>query len=140
MNKKFLIVIIVIAVFVVGIGAFFILKKDDSKEEQIKTVDKVEIGREDYIKSLERINIVGTEDYIEITKAVKWDVPEEEGTTTSFSIVVPYTIVVDGTEYLGTYTLSSSANSSATDNNPKYNFSVTNLTKNGEIKILINKK
>lgn len=145
MNKKSIIaVVLVILVIVIGVGAFLILNKDDSKgkdkDKKIETVTQVKIGSRDYIKSLEKISIVGTDDYVMITKAVKWEVPEaEEGTTVSFSISIPYTITVDGKDYTGFYNLNDSS-SNLGDENPKYNFEVVNLTKNGEIEILITNK
>ena len=75
-----------------------------------------------------------------ITKQVKWQVPEhEEGVTVSFAIAVPYIIKVDGQEYEGIYQLGSSSSKSV-DNNQKYNFEITNLTKDGDIEILITNK
>lgn len=141
MNKKVLIaIIIVIIIFIVGLGAVLILSNND-KDNKIKTETKVELNSETYIKSLEKISIVGTEDYLKVTENVKWEVPEtEEGTTVSFAVAIPYVITVDKTDYKGVYNLNSSDNGRATDSNPKYNFSVTNLTKNGEIKILITNK
>ncbi len=57
----------------------------------------------------------------------------------SFTIAIPYTLTIDGKEYEGVYHLGSSS-SKTKDNNPKYSFEVTNLTKNGDIEVLINTK
>ena len=53
--------------------------------------------------------------------------------------IVLFNITVDGTSYSGTYALNDSAWSDD-DENPKYNFKVTNLTSTGEIEVFITKK
>lgn len=111
-----------------------------SQSEGVKTVSEVTLDSEQYVNSLKKINISGTDDYFIIAKDVKWEVPEhKKGETVSFSIAIPYTITVDEVEYKGVYELNDSS-WSADDKNPKYNFSVTNLTKNGEIEVLVTKK
>lgn len=96
----------------------------------------ITIGEIQYIKPLEPIRINGTEDYFTITKKVKWWTPKEGG---SFVIIIPYTINVDGIEYECTYQIGSS-NPKSNDDNPKYNFEVKNLTKAGDIAVLITEK
>jgi len=75
-----------------------------------------------------------------VTENVKWHVPEIDGATTvSFTVTIPYTITVNGVDYKGTYELGDEF-SEPTDKNPKYKLTVTDLTKNGKIKILIKRK
>ena len=127
--KRIIVVLTLVLVFLAG-----------CKKYSIKTVEKIELGRKQYINQLEKININDTSDYIIITKKVKWEMPEyEEGTTINFSIAVPYTIIVDGKDYEGIYQLGDSEGN-IKDNNPKYEFTITNLTKEGDIEVLIEKK
>lgn len=142
MNKKVVVAVVLLVVLVAGFLTFLLLNKDSKKDEdkKIETVTQVKINNRDYIKSLEKISIEGTNDYVMVTENVKWEVPEtEEGATVSFSIAIPYTITVDGKDYKGIYNLNESS-SNISDENPKYNFEVVNLTKNGEIEILITNK
>lgn len=136
-NKSLIITIAIIIIIVLGLGIFFI---NNNKSKQIKTVSKITLDSKQYINSLKKINIKGTDDYIMITEKVKWNVPDhEKEETLSFSISIPYTIIVDEVEYDGTYELGDYSDYTL-DNNPKYNFSVTNLTENGEIEVLITTK
>ena len=122
-------------------------KKDDnnSSEQEVKsntitTVSELDINTKQYINQLEKIKIKGTDDTIIITERVKWDVPYYgEGITVSFSVSIPYTFTVDGKDYNGIYELNDTA-WNVPDNNPKYNLQVINLTKNGDIEVLITNK
>lgn len=146
MKRNILVIIgaLVIISSVIALIVFTITNKHEVKKgdngKPIPTVSEIELNSKQYINQLEKIIIKGTDDTIMINKKVKWEAPEqEESATVSFSISVPYTITVDGKEYDGTYQLGS-LTSKVTDNNPKYNFQVTNLTKNGDIEILITNK
>ena len=146
MKRNTLIIIgaLVIISLVIVLIVFTIINKQEEKNGNnvnlIPTVSEIELNSKQYINQLEKVKIKGTNDTIMITKKVKWEVPEhEESATVSFDISVPYTITVDDQEYNGTYQLGISA-SKAIDNNPKYNFKVTNLTKNGDIEVLISYK
>lgn len=133
---------IIAAVLALIIGVIFVVKdKDDTdNSEPIETVTKINLNEEQYINSLKKIDIAETGDTIIVTKEVKWEVPEHDSdTTVSFSIAIPYTITVDGNEYSGTYELGDSA-WNKDDENPKYKVEVTNLTKNGEIGLLITER
>lgn len=137
--KKIGIIIVVVAVIVV-ISAVVINSIKPKQSEDKKNVPQVTLDSKQYINSLEKINISGTNDYIMITKAVKWEVPEHtEDETVSFSISIPYTITIDEVEYNGIYELND-ASGNTDDNNPKYNFSVTDLTQDGKIEVLITEK
>ena len=122
-------------------------KKDDnnSSEQEVKsntitTVSEIELNTSQYINQLEKIKINGTDDTIMITERVKWEVPDYgEDVTVSFAVPIPYTFTIDGNEYNGIYELNDAAWSTP-DNNPKYNFVVTNLTQNGDIEVLITNK
>ena len=106
----------------------------------IPTASEIEVNSSQYINQLENVRIKGTNDTIMITEKVKWDVPEHaKGTTVSYSVLIPYVITVDGLEYKGEYVLGGSSQR-AKDENPKYDFEVTNLTKNGDIEVLITYK
>ena len=99
------------------------------------TVSEISINSKQYINQLEKVKMKGTNDSIMITKKVEWEIPEhEQGTTVSFSIAIPYAIIVDGREYNGVYQLNNS-NWNTQDNNPKYNFTITNLTRDGDIEV-----
>ena len=112
----------------------------NNKRDPIPTVSQIEINSRQFINQLEKVKIKGTGDTIMITERVKWEVPDYgEGVTVSFSVPIPYTITVDGKDYNGIYELNDEAWSTP-DNNPKYNFKVTNLTNNGDIEVLITKK
>lgn len=142
MKKKTIFIIAgVIALIVIIAGVIVAVTKQSPKstEPEIKTYSQINLNEKQYVNSLEDISIAGTNDTFIITEDVKWEVPEsEEGASVSFSIAIPYTIVVDGVKYEGTYTLGSGNSSSkGSDENPKYDFQVTNLTKNGEIQVLV---
>ena len=146
MKRNSLIIIgtlIVISIVIVLIVFTTANKQEEKKGDNINsipTVSEIELNSKLYINQLEKVKIKGTNDTIMITKKVKWEVPEnEESSTVSLDILIPYTLTVDNQEYNGTYQLSSST-SKAIDNNPKYNFEVTNLTKNGDIEVLIRNK
>ena len=146
MKRNTLIIIgalVIISLVIVLIVFTIINKQEDKKGDNgnpIPTVSEIELNSKQYINQLEKIKIKGTNDTLTITKQVKWQVPEhKEGETVSFVISVPYTITIDGKEYEGTYQLGSSTSKSE-DNNPKYDFQVTNLTKNGDIEVLISNK
>ena len=101
---------------------------------------KIYLNEQEYVSSLEKINIEGTKDYVIITENVKWELPvAEEGTTVSFAIKIPYKFIIDGNEYSGSYILGDNSHTYE-DNNPKYNLRVTDLTSDGRIKLLITKK
>lgn len=142
MKKSFLIIgtFVVISLVIVLIVFTIINKTKEKKGDYVNlipTVSEIELNSKLYINQLEKVKIKGTNDTIMITKKVKWEAPEnEESATVSFDISIPYTITVDNQEYNGTYQLGSST-SKAIDNNPKYNIEVTNLTKNGDIEVLI---
>lgn len=149
-KASIIIAMVVVVVVILVIGIIFMnsnqsegkktVSQIPSQSEGIKTVSQVTLDSEQYVNSLKKINISGTDDYFMITKDVKWEVPQhQKGETVSFSIAIPYTITVDEVEYNGVYELNDSS-WSTDDNNPKYNFSVTNLTQNGEIEVLITKK
>ena len=138
MKNKLKIVAIICIILILIIGVIILINKRSTSTT--KGNEEIELGKSEYIKQLTDIKIKGTDDTIKITKFVKWEVPDApEGATVSFAIAIPYTFVVDGKEYSGTYELND-AETSIKDNNPKYNFSVRDLTKDGNIKILVNKK
>ncbi len=144
MKRNILIIISVIISLIIVSIVFAITNKQEEKKvnngNPIPTVSEIELNSKQYINQLEKVKIKGTNDTIMITKQVKLEVPEHgEGVTVSFAIPVPYTITADGQEYNGTYQLGSSV-SKAIDNNPKYDFEITNLTKDGDIEILITNK
>lgn len=102
-------------------------------------VTEVNLEERAWVNSLTKINIKDTNDYFEITDKVKFDIPEyEEGTTTSFSITVPYTFVVNGISYTGTYEFDN-ANWSKKPEGLDYNLKVMNVTKDGKIEIKVTK-
>jgi len=139
MKRKNVIILGIIAIILVVIIIGVIIAKLN-KNDSSNTGLKVDLNSKQYVNSLEKINIGNTNDSIIITENVKWDVPDYgEGVTASFSIAIPYTITVDGKDYNGIYELGDSA-WNTDDNNPKYNFKVTNLTKEGKIEILITSK
>lgn len=113
--------------------SFKAVEKDDATTTEIKLDEK------SWIDSLTKINIKDRNDYFEITKKVKWEIPEhEEGATVSFAIAIPYTFVVDGKSFDGTYILDD-ANSSVKVEGTEYTLKVTNLTKEGKIEVLVTK-
>ena len=141
MNKKILIIagiVVVVCVAIVGI-VFAVINANKTSptpgvENDPKTpVSEIELNTKQYIKQLEQVKIKGT-------KQVKWEVPEHEpGVLVEFEIAIPYMLLVDGKTYSGTYLLNA-ADSSKDDGNPKYKFIVTNLTKDGDIQIMVEKK
>ena len=143
-NKVLILLIIVVCTFC--LTACDNKKDDNNSSEQennsnkITTVSELEINTKQFINQLEKIKIKGTDDTIMITERVKWEVPDYgEGVTVSFSVPIPYTFNIDGKDYNGIYELNDAAWSTP-DNNPKYNFVVTNLTQNGDIEVLITNK
>lgn len=139
MKKIFNLLLIVVLL----IGSVVMLSGCEKKTEtkKIKVVSNIKLNKEQYIKQLIPVKINGTDDTLTITSEVKWKVPEEAdgNTTVSFSIAIPYTIKVDGVEYKGIYQLNSEGMSTL-DNNPKYEFKVVNLTKNGDISVHLSLK
>ena len=136
MKKIIIAFLIVIFLFLVGCSS-----KEEKQTKEKETVSLIEIGKKEYIDQLKEITIKDTKDTIKITKEVKWEVPEtEEGETTSFTIAIPYTIKVDEKEYKGTYYLGDNETDKDKDTNPKYDFKITNLTKEGKTQILITEK
>ena len=109
--------------------------------EKIPTVDKIKLDEKQYIEQLERVYIEDTEDYLIITKKVKWETPKEDNgnTTVSFSINIPYTLHVDGVDYNGNYQLNGYSEETM-DKNPKYKLTITNLTNNYDIEVILANK
>lgn len=145
MKNKVWLIIGIFGVLVISAVIFTIIKvnNESSKGISINTKSKVSeiiLNTKQYIKQLEKIKIKDTNDSIMITKKVKWEVPDHKPSTTiSFSIPIPYTIIVDGREYNGVYELNDSA-SNTPDNNPKYDLIITDLTKDGDIEVLVKNK
>ncbi len=140
MKKIYIIgsILLIIVLIIVTLG--IVKKNNDNEKTNYKPVKEIRLNKEQYIEQLKKVKIKHTNDYVIITKKVKWEIPEKEGlTTVSFSIEIPYTICVDGKKYKGKYQLGNSEYSTK-DNNPKYNFSVANLTKNYDIAVYITKK
>ena len=135
--------LLIISLIIISIILITTTKQKEKKSDNDNStpaISEIELNSKQYINQLEKIKIKGTNDTIMITKKVKWEVPKhEKGKTISFAIAIPYTITIDGKEYDGTYHLGSFENKK-TSNNPKYNFQVTNLTKEGDIEVLITKK
>ena len=133
----------VITLFILGLSLFLItgcslFTKAGSSPE--KPTTKVKLGEKQYIEQQKRIKIENTDDYFIITEKVKWEVPEyEPGSTASFAIDVPYTMHVDGKDYNGHYMLNNYTERTM-DQNPKYKFAISNLTKNYETQVIITKK
>ena len=138
----------VITLFILGLSLFLItgcslftcslFTKAGSSPE--KPTTKVKLGEKQYIEQQKRIKIENTDDYFIITEKVKWEVPEyEPGSTVSFAIDVPYTMHVDGKDYNGHYMLNNYTERTM-DQNPKYKFAISNLTKNYETQVIITKK
>ena len=133
----------VITLFILGLSLFLItgcslFTKAGSSPE--KPTTKVKLGEKQYIEQQKRIKIENTDDYFIITEKVKGEVPEyEPGSTVSFAIDVPYTMHVDGKDYNGHYMLNNYTERTM-DQNPKYKFAISNLTKNYETQVIITKK
>lgn len=113
--------------------------KNTSTETKIKTSPYIEIGEKQYIKQLKPVKIKGTNDTLMITKKVKFKLPEhKEGETVSFSIAIPYKFIINGKDYEGTYQLNSS--SSTQESIEDYVLIITDLTKKGDIEVMVIKK
>lgn len=106
----------------------------------ISDINSIKLDEKQPIEQLVKTRIENTEDYITITSKVKWGVPSDlPNGFGSFAIAIPYEFIVDGIKYNGIYELND-ASSSTPDYNPRYNFYVTNLTSDGEMEVLIEKK
>ena len=129
--KKYLVVFICfISLLIVGCS---------NNNEGVKTKN-IELGKEQYIKQLEKVNIGDTKDYIMVTSKVTWDSEDYgDGTTVSSSINVPYIIRVDGKKYTGNYVLGDEIDK-IDDGNPKYNVTISDVKSTFETKVLITKK
>ena len=141
MNKKIilLITLLITVLLVLTIIIININKKGDPEVTGPNYVDLITPKEYNWIHSLTKYDIKGTNDTFEITKAVKFDVDTGDGNTTvSFAIEIPYTITVDGTEYNGVYILGDIAENE--QYNPKYNVEVTNLTSDGAIEVKLEYK
>ena len=136
MRKKIYIIIAIVLLSVMtGCN-----KKEEKPKDKIETVSNIELGKKQYIEQLKKIPIDGTDDYLFISKKVKWEVPDHgKDTTVSFTIMIPYILHVDGEDYNGIYYLAS-YETEAEDLNPKYIIEITNLTSNYETEVLITKK
>ena len=136
MKKVITLFILVLSLFLIT-GCSLFTKAGSSPE---KPTTKVKLGEKQYIEQQKRIKIENTDDYFIITEKVKWEVPEyEPGSTVSFAIDVPYTMHVDGKDYNGHYMLNNYTERTM-DQNPKYKFAISNLTKNYETQVIITKK
>ena len=135
--KKVITLFILVISLVLITGCSLFTKAGSSPE---KPTTKVKLGEKQYIEQQKRIKIENTDDYFIITEKVKWEVPEyEPGSTVSFAIDVPYTMHVDGKDYNGHYMLNNYTERTM-DQNPKYKFAISNLTKNYETQVIITKK
>lgn len=145
MKNKALLFIGILGVIVIVTIFFIIIRSNNAPSTGVdsnpkQTVSEISLNTKQFINQLENVKIKGTNDSVMITKKVKWEVPEHEaGTTVSFSIAIPYTIIIEGHEYKGVYQLNNS-DWSTSDNNPKYDFKITNLTKDGDIEVLVENK
>lgn len=144
-KKTSILIIVLCLVLIIALCSILIFIKKDSNTggnvaDPSNTVTQIALNSEQYINSLEKIDIINTNDSIMITKKVKWKVPEHDGATTvSFAILIPYTITVNGVDYKGTYELGDEF-SKPTDKNPKYKLTISDLTSDGKIRILIKRK
>lgn len=135
--KKVITLFVLVISLVLITGCSLFTKAGSSPE---KPTTKVKLGEKQYIEQQKRIKIENTDDYFIITEKVKWEVPEyEPGSTVSFAIDVPYTMHVDGKDYNGHYMLNNYTERTM-DQNPKYKFAISNLTKNYETQVIITKK
>ena len=135
--KKVITLFVLVISLVLITGCSLFTKAGSSPE---KPTTKVKLGEKQYIEQQKRIKIENTGDYFIITEKVKWDVPDYgPGTTVSFAIDVPYTMHVDGKDYNGHYMLNNYTERTM-DQNPKYKFAISNLTKNYETQVIITKK
>ena len=117
---------------VLGVEVYNSLKNISTKK-----VKEITLGERNWIDSLKKYKIKGSDDTFEVTKAVKWKVPEhEKGSTVSFDIAIPYLITVDGKEYKGEYHINDEV-SSIDDTNPKYIVTFHNLNEYGDIEVSI---
>lgn len=145
LKKTSILIIVLCLVLIIALCSILIFIKKDSNTggnvaDPSNTVTQIALNSEQYINSLEKIDIVNTNDSIMITKKVKWKVPEHDGaTTTSFAILIPYTFTVDGVNYDGVYELGDYTPDTI-DNNPKYKLTISDLTSDGKIRILIKRK
>ncbi len=138
--KKTTIAIIVVCLILIIAVCMKVFVFGNNSNNSSDTVSRIRLNSERYINSLEKVSIANTKDSIMVTENVKWHVPEIDGATTvSFTVTIPYTITVNGVDYKGTYELGDEF-SKPTDKNPKYKLTVTDLTKDGKIKILIKRK
>ena len=141
MKNKVLILIGIVLIVILSIGLIMFVT-NNKKEQPINTIDnpiqtvsEIELNKEQFINSLEKIKINGSDDTFMITKKI-----DLTGVTGSFSVSIPYTLTIDGVEYTGEYIMSSSNNNKTyNDNNPKYKVEITNYKK-GYIEVKLNKK
>ena len=149
-NKNIIIIVVLVVILIGAVFGILTLTKDkkesgntpsnSNKVEKPATSDVIKLGEETYIKQLEKVKIENTEDYVMITKKVKLYVPEhEEGVHVSSAQIIEYKFIVDGVEYDGEFQLGD-VPPKASDTNPKYNFKVTNLTVDYDIRILVTAK
>lgn len=114
--------------------------KIDKNKHEIDETKKIKLEEKQPIEQLVKTKIENTEDYITIMQKVKWEIPTSlPNGFGSFAISIPYEFIVDGTKYNGIYELND-AEFSTPDHNPKYNFFVTNLTSDGKMEVLIERK
>jgi hypothetical protein len=139
MNKKIgLYIAILIIVLVLLCILIFKINKKDIKPE-INYVSEISLNKKNWIHSMKKYKIEGTDNTFQITRKVKFDADTGDGNTTvSFAIEIPYTITVDGTEYNGVYILGDIAENE--QYNPEYNVEITNLTQDGAIQVKLEYK
>ena len=155
MKKNILIGLVVLLIIGLVVGFIAFKPKDkidttggeDIFNPTIPTVSEIELDAKQYINQLEKVKIKGTNDTLMITEKIRLGGPDEKeyekGTTISFANLIPYTFTVDGVEYPGTYTLGDREwyNEKAVKfNNPKYGLRVSNLTKDGDIEVVVTTK
>ncbi len=146
MKKKKILCIALIIIIIVALVFIFVeinKQKNASNNETVTNSDekKIELNKECEIDTLTYVNIDGTSDYFAITDDAKWDAPDYgEGVTVSYGVNVSYDFIIDGKEYMGTYTLGDQARVLKEDGNPKYKLEIKNLTDDGRVTILIKEK
>lgn len=100
--------------------------------------ESINLNEQTWINQLTKIKIKGTNDSFEITSFVKWQNNSTSDVQQSGTILIPYTFVIDGITYDGTYYLGDDVY--LEDTNPKYGLEIIDLTKEGDMQIMIKEK
>ena len=141
MKKKVLVIMgTIIFIAVVAILAIVLIKSGANRENlNNDDLPQIELGTKQVIETPKRYGIKGTKDTFIVTEKIEpADVPE--GALVEVSILIPYTITVNGREYNGEFLYGNYREKGNEDKNPKYDIKFNSIPGNGMLGVTITRK